>query len=121
MLLVDVDVSFLKLRSALSDLTVWPDTQTAEVHTQFEASRSCIETSIGKDSISLLFYYLHPDFQGCGLGSKMLAEVQERAEELNQQLPFTAVFRVEDVDFGTICGFKHTKNAGKLKVLERVC
>ncbi|PSN67002.1 hypothetical protein BS50DRAFT_667208 [Corynespora cassiicola Philippines] len=114
-------LSLLNLRSAVSDLTVWPDTQTAEVHTRFEAAQSFVERSVDQDSTALVFYYLLPDFQGCGVGSKMLAEVREKAEQLDTRVPFSALFRSEDVSFGEISGLKHVKDAGKLRVLEPTC
>jgi len=108
------------LHSALSDLTVWPDTQTAEVHTRFEAVQNAIETSVDEGATSLVFYYVHVDFQGCGIGSKMLAEVYNSAAQFSQLTPLTGVFRGEDVEFGTVAGWRHKCDAGKLRILEHV-
>ena len=118
----DSNVFSLRLRSALSDLTVWPDSQTAEVHTRFEAAQAAIEHSADQDATTIVFFFVLPEYQGCGLGSTMLAAVRERVGALGKHtLPLTAIVRDQDVSFGAVSGLKHVKDAGKLKVMEAVC
>ncbi|OJD30969.1 cytochrome p450 [Diplodia corticola] len=107
----------LWFNAALSDLTVWPDSETAEVHTRFEAARAAIEQSVEQNATALVFYYVDSDFQSCGVGSRMISAVRKKAEELDKgDSAFKAVFRGEDVSFGTISGLRDVTNAGKLKL-----
>ncbi|KAF1362621.1 hypothetical protein EJ07DRAFT_152882 [Lizonia empirigonia] len=117
----NADLLLLKIRSALSELTVWPDTQTAEVHTRFEAASNAVKQSVDQASATMVFFYLSPEFQGVGIGSQMLANVRGKVRELNKRgLLFTAIFRDKDVSFGILSGMNNVKDAGKLKVLESV-
>ncbi|KAK8157462.1 hypothetical protein IWX90DRAFT_442594 [Phyllosticta citrichinensis] len=114
-----LNLASLRFKAALSDITVWPDSETAEVHTRFEVVQAAIDQTVKQSATAMVFAFVDPDFQGCGLGSRMLAAVRDKAEQLDKgALPFMAILRNEDVSFGNISGLKEVNGAAGLRFME---
>ncbi|KAK7530983.1 uncharacterized protein J3D65DRAFT_687707 [Phyllosticta citribraziliensis] len=116
---LELSLASLRLKAALSDITVWPDSETAEVHTRFEAAQVAIDQTVKQSATVMVFAFVDPDFQSCGLGSRMLAAVRDKAEQLDKgALPFMAILRNEDASFGNLSGLKEVNGAAGLRFME---